>query len=110
MNSENEHQAKTPQNCVNYYITSGGRIWGVKDREKLEGEAQERRDVLGNNFKSAEAAALAKAQLEAWNRLKGYIRKRIITREGQPVLEFICNFPVDEYPQLSEDLSILGRS
>lgn len=99
-----------PRNCVNYFITSSGRIWGTKSEDCLEGEAQERRNVLGNNFKTPEEAAMAKAQLEAWNRVRNYIRKKIIIRDGQPVLEFICDFPADNYLKLSEDLSLLGQN
>ena len=99
-----------PCDCVNYYITSAGRIWGTKSEDRLKGDAQERRNVLGNNFKTPEEAAMAKAQLEAWNRVKDYIRKKIVIRDGQPVLEFICDFPANNYLKLSEDLSLLGQN
>lgn len=99
-----------PHDCVNYFITSSGRIWGTKSEDRLKGDAQERRNVLGNNFKTPEEAAMAKAQLEAWNRVRNHIRKKIIIRDGQPVLELICDFPTDNYSNLSEDLSLLGQN
>lgn len=96
------------QNWQNYYITSAGRIWGVTDEEKLKGEAQERRNVLGNSFRTVEEACYAKSQIEAWARLKPYAKTRVIFRNGNPVMEVEFYLPAGE-PAFKSDILLLSN-
>ena len=89
-----------------YYITSAGRIWGVKP-ETEDTEAQTRRNVMGNNFDSLEKAALAKARIEAWARVRKYALRKMRYEDGKPVLEFYFDFPKNESSYLEGDLRIL---
>lgn len=89
-----------------FYITSGGRIWGVKP-DTEDTEAQNRRNVMGNNFDSLEKAALAKARIEAWSRVKNYAIKKLRYEKGKPVLEFTFDFPKETAILLEGDLRVL---
>ena len=89
-----------------FYITSGGRIWGLRP-ETEDTEAQNRRNVMGNSFDSLEKAALAKARIEAWARVKDYAIKKRRYDEGKPVLEFTFNFPKETARYLEGDLRVL---
>ena len=40
MVDENIAEIRCPKDCSNFYITSAGRIWGVKDEEKLAGSGK----------------------------------------------------------------------
>lgn len=91
---------------VKYYITSGGRIWGVRP-ETEDTEAQARRNVMGNNFDSLEKAALAKARIEAWSRVRNYATKKLRYEDGKPVIEIYFGFPKDKSECLEGDLRIL---
>lgn len=64
-------------NWTNYFITSGGRIWGVSDEEKINGEAQERRNIMGNCFKTPEEACLVKAKQKPGQDEKNSLKKEL---------------------------------
>lgn len=93
----------------NFYITSGGRIWGVVNEDKLKGEAQERRNVIGNSFSTVEEACYVKNQLEAWARLKKYVERRITFRNGNPVLELEFHLPAKEGEIFNNDVMLLAN-
>ena len=99
-------KAEALKQLTNFYITSGGRIWGTKP-ETEDTEAQTRRNVMGNNFESLEKAALAKARIEAWARVRNYVVKKLRYEDGKPVLEFHFDFPKNESDYLEGDLRVL---
>ena len=101
-------QEKIPQDCRFYYLTSGGRVWGVSKDELVEGDAQKRREMLGNNFETAEEACVAKAQLEAWARLKKYAHMSLTNRGGRPVLEVMFDFSEDDATSMSDLRLVAG--
>ena len=91
-----------------YYITSAGRIWCVGDEEKLEGEAQTRRELLGNDFSSAEEAALAKAKQEARVRTEKYAQKTLrFDENNNPVIELRFILPSNDRNPLINDIRLL---
>lgn len=96
------------QNWTRYYLTSGGRIWGVSNQEKLDGEAQSRRELLGNDYSSAEEAALAKAKIEARTRTEKYAQKMLrFDDNGNPIIEFHYSLPAYDREALINDLRLL---
>lgn len=97
------------KNWSNFYITSGGRIWGIADKDKLNGETQERRNVLGNSFNTAEEACYAKSQIEAWARLKKYAKSRAFLRNGNPIIEIKFCLPTEKLSMFSSDIMLLAN-
>lgn len=94
---------------LNFYITSGGRIWGIENEEKLNGEAQERRNVMGNSFTTAEEACYTKSQIEAWARLKKYAERRVVFRNGNPIIELEFHLPTKEPETFNNDIMLLAN-
>ena len=101
---------KMPNNCINYYITGSGRIWGVQKEELVNGEAQSRRNIIGNSFKTAKEASLAKAKLEAIHRLAPYAEKEYKIVDGVPAItiKFFCN--EDNKETVRNDVRLLAES
>lgn len=95
-------------NYYRYYITSAGRIWGVGNEERLDGEAQMRRELMGNDFATPEEAAFAKAQLEAKVRTEKYAEKVLrLDADNNPVIEVRYHFPNNDREPLLNDLRML---
>lgn len=106
-----EQDERIPDGCLSYYITSGGRIWGVKDAKLLDEDAQKRREVLGNSFASPMEAALAKAKIEAWARLSPYANSRVyVSNNGVPIMmvEFVVPDSMS-LEALKNDVELLAK-
>lgn len=105
-----EQDERIPDGCLSYYITSGGRIWGVKDAKLLDGSAQKRREVLGNSFASPMEAALVKAKIEAWARLSPYASSRVYVSNGVPMMmvEFVVPDSMS-LEALKNDVELLAK-
>ena len=106
---ENITEVTNTKNWSNFYITSGGRIWGIANNEKLNGEAQERRNVMGNSFNTAEEACYTKSQIEAWARLKKYTERRVVFRNGNPIIELEFHLPTEESGTFDSDIILLAN-
>lgn len=85
-----------PNDYLRYYITGGGRIAGLKNEDLLDGDAQRRRELLGNSFMSAEEASYAKCQMEAWARLKDHAICKLTVKDGKPVIEIEFDFTTQD--------------
>lgn len=105
-----ENLSTVSTNWLKYYITSGGKIWGVAREELLSGDAQQRRELIGNSFNTPEEAALAKAKLEASKRLTPYVEKRLQTVNGCPAIVSIFHLNRDEYKLLEGDIKLLAET
>ena len=97
-----------PDNQLGYYITGTGKIWWIAKEEVLSGDAQQRREQIGNSFRTPEEAALAKVKLEARNRLAPYAEKQLRIIDGCPAI--VTKFHLDEknYKQLRGDIRLLA--
>ena len=99
-----------PADFKSYYVTGAGRISYAKRKEILEGDAQKRRELMGNAFNSYEAAALAKVKLEATNRLKPYAEKELCAIKGVPTIITKYHIPKEKYDELMCDLNLLATN
>ena len=71
--------------------------------------AQERRNVLGNSFRTMEEACYIKSQIEAWTRLKKYASTNVICKEGRPVIELAFDIPAQKSAEFSGDIMLLAN-
>lgn len=97
-----------PTDCLKYHITSTGKIWGLKNEELLDGEAQRRRELIGNSFDTPEAAALAKAKQEARTRLAPYASRELRVINGELAIVEKFHFTKEECDLLRGDVILLA--
>lgn len=101
-------EIEVPKDWLKYYITSTGKIAGVKKEEILEGDAQQRRELIGNSFNTPEEASLAKVKLEAFNRLRPYMVREFKMIHGTPTIVTRFNIPNQDYHYLQGDIALLA--
>ncbi|MDO4746792.1 MAG: hypothetical protein Q4A70_00390 [Candidatus Saccharibacteria bacterium] len=99
---------KVPSNWLSYYLTGTGKIAGVKREELLEGDAQQRRELIGNSFSTPKEASHAKAKLEALNRLKPYTVREFKMDYNTPTIITKFKIPDREYHLLQGDIALLA--
>lgn len=101
-------ETKMSNNWLSYYLTGTGKIGGVKREELLEGDAQQRRELIGNSFNTPAEASLAKAKLEAFNRLKPYMISEFKIVYDTPTIVTKFNIPKQDYHYLQGDIALLA--
>ena len=99
-----------PSDWLKYYLTQTGKIWGVRTEDLLSGDAQQRRELIGNSFDTYEEAALAKIKLEASHRLAPYAKKHLQIIDGSPAIVTKFHLTTEEYNLLKGDIVILANS
>lgn len=103
-------EQELPRDWIRYYITSTGKIWGVKKEELMEGDAQKRRELIGNSFNSPEEASLAKVRLEAFNRLLPHMSNQLKVENGAPTIVTRFHLTDEEYHLLQGDIALLAKT
>ncbi len=101
---------KIPNGYLKYYITSTGKIWGIQNEECLDGDAQKRREMLGNSFNTPEEAALAKVKQEATTRLAPYARKELRIEDGDLTIVTKYHLGPKERELLEGDVILLANT
>ncbi len=103
-------ESELPRDWLKYYLTSTGKIWGVKRDELMEGDAQRRREMMGNSFNTPEEASLAKVKLEALHRLMPYMKNQLRIINGDPAIVTRFSMPYQDYRLLQGDIALLANT